>query len=508
MNKNEFYKELMKEYTFDSAKVRRSAKRSSFKVVSKRWWHIPSTVAVAAVSLTVGLFAFFQGGSNNGNNPTPPGEIYSTGTAIKAASSDLGTKTLFLSFNNSITYNEMQNTFELVSDTGNIVVEALYILDGDNEVTLVKLSEDFYESGDFDSFYDDSAQIIGAKVYAPATLIDDFRHQKDVAVVKIGMTDDDFVPYISEDELFEPEFEAPYYTEEEYEEPVFTNLPADYENSVSFNIPGIIEASFISDNKFIAFTGGAVTLYEISNDLEIIPVSEYALHNYKKRFSVTGKSILISGTDGDKSVLLVADAVTKSLESIDISKPVGSGELMNAFYDDINRRIVMRVKNKDANAIYIIDRDSFGILPVPSSSHDAVILALNGNSIYFSSNSSVYRFDISSGVSTDLYTTLGNAPSFERSADLSSFVINQNGESIVFTVKNESFSKAAEIPNGLEFYRNSSDLLTDGMNLYKVSEEGALERFEGQPTSPERQMVSELFRILEITAESVIVLVK
>ncbi|MCL1789267.1 MAG: hypothetical protein FWG33_02825 [Oscillospiraceae bacterium] len=502
MNKHEFYKELLKEYTFDSAKVRRSAKRSSFKITNKHWWYIPSTVAVAAVSLTVGLFAFFYGGgTHSGSLPTPPEDrVLNANSAIKTASSDFGAKTMFLSFNNSITFHEMQNTLDLVSDTGNIVVETLYILDSNNELTLLQGSE----LKELETLYNSDVQIVGAKVYAPAILSEDLRHQKNVALVEFDMNDNDFIPLIIEDDI--PVTDFPY-TEEQTDEPQDNNFPASVEKSVSVNIPGLIEAEFIGDSRFIAVTRDSVILYEISEDLNVTPISELALRNYRKRFSITGKSMLISGVSGEKPILLLADIESENFESIDISKPVGSGELLNAFYDDINRRIIMKVRNRDSSAIYIVDRDTFEFILVPASSHDAVILALNGNLVYFSSDSSIYRFDISSGVSTELYTSADGLFSFERNADLSAFVMNVNGETAVFTARNEMFTKWVEAPNGLTFYRNSTDLLTDGVNFYRASE-GTLETFQGQPISPERQIISEWFKVLEITSEGIKILIK
>ncbi|MCL1867127.1 MAG: hypothetical protein FWF82_06935, partial [Oscillospiraceae bacterium] len=134
MDKREFYKELMKEYTFDSAKVRRFAKRAStrgVRVSVKRWWHIPSTVAVAAASLAVGVFSLFYNGGDTSVIDTPvinPVPSVTVTTSVddeesreKAENAKLSyeNQTLYLSFNGGITFRELENKLLAISDTGN-----------------------------------------------------------------------------------------------------------------------------------------------------------------------------------------------------------------------------------------------------------------------------------------------------------------------------------------------------------------------------------------------------
>ncbi|MCL2070748.1 MAG: hypothetical protein FWH07_00745 [Oscillospiraceae bacterium] len=512
MNKHEFYKELMKEYTFDSAKVRRTSKRekySSLNFTGRRWWHIPSTVAVAAVSLTVGLFSFFYNAGSGSSPSFPTNGIGESTSALETATLGFGTKTLFLSFNNSITLHEMRNTLDSVSDTGNIVVGTLYILDENNQVSSFSLSED--NSG-LNEFNNNSAKIIGAKVYAPAALIDDLKQQRGVSLAEIGsdsMSDDDFIPLIIE-EIETPVTETPQHTDETTDSP-HESVPPSFEKFVNLSVPDVIEASFIGDYRFIAVTKNAVTLYEISannfESFEINPVSEHSLSNHRKRSSITGRSSLYIGTNGGKPVLLLADAETQSVGSIDVSDIVGSGELLNAFYDDIGRRIIVRVRDKENNAIYVIDRNTFDVAHVENSSHDAVTLAVHGDDLYFSLNTSIYKYDMKAGVSTELFSAFGEAVSFERNANLSAFVMNLNGESRVFTARNQSFTEWVDSPGGLAFYKNSSELLTDGDSFYTISD-GAIEAFTGQPWSPDRQFASDLFKVFELTEDSINILIR
>ena len=192
MNRNEFYKELMKEYTFDSAKVRRVAKRSSSRVVStRRGWHLPATAAVVAASLLIGLFTVLYNG--NSSMPTITDTLTVQERVIRAELTQLssGPATMFLSFNNSLTFDEMQNAFDSISDT-DIEVKAVYVLEDDSSVTSLALPEKLDVVRDTDS-----CKIIGAKVSAPSEYRKTLKSQQEVALVEIeteNVNDNTFVP--------------------------------------------------------------------------------------------------------------------------------------------------------------------------------------------------------------------------------------------------------------------------------------------------------------------------
>jgi hypothetical protein len=196
MNRKDFYKELMKDYTFDSAKVRRAAKRSSLRIVSplskRRWWHIPSTVAVAAVALTLGLYAFFYDAENSLQIGTFA-ELSVQERVIRAELTRSGneTATMFLSFNNSLTFSEMVYTLDSISDT-DIEVKAVYIMNEDGTVSSLSIPQELDKIKDVDA-----SQIIGAKVSAPGAYRKELSQQQSVAFVEVEndkINDTTFVP--------------------------------------------------------------------------------------------------------------------------------------------------------------------------------------------------------------------------------------------------------------------------------------------------------------------------
>jgi hypothetical protein len=523
MNRKEFYKELMKEYTFDSAKVRRFAKRSSYKgnrVSVKRWWHVPSTVAVAAASLVMGLFAFFYYGTmgtpviGDGATPIPAAP---TADSIAISKQSFETKTLYLSFNDSMTFREMENTLYTISDTGNIVIEAVFVLDESDTVVPVFV---------FDAIRDDdTVQIVGAKVSAPGRLIDEIERQTEidhvVLVTEETVNEEALIEFVlAETQAAVAPLHEPIIEDDEIDdEPDGEVAPAAVvEAFVSLNLPNVIEAYFIGDYRFIAITAESVVLYEIAVgenavDLEITPVSEFALRNHRTRFSTTRKSALISGCndDGRRTVLLLTDGDTQTVEMLDISELTDSGELIFAFYDDINRSIVMRVRDCERNIIYVKNRDTLAVQTVFNSTETVAILAKTPTAVYYSATNgivtTVYKYDTESGVSAAVEALeFEGTVSFERTSDLSAFVINTDGHSQVFTADSETLSNSVEVESGLIFYRNSKEYLTNGTNFYLLSED-SLESFGGQAFSPRRNR-SELFSMFEITEKSVRILIR
>jgi hypothetical protein len=143
--------------------------------------------------------------------------------------------------------------------------------------------------------------------------------------------------------------------------------------------------------------------------------------------------------------------------------------LLNAFYDDISRRIIMRVRSKELSAIYIVDRDTLDTTLVPNSSHDAVILAVNEGVLYYAAeHSSVYKYDTDTGTSIRLYD-FDDPVSFERNADLSGFVIVNGNTAQIFNAKTGVLSEAADTDEVLDVFKSqTSGRITS--ELFKVFE--------------------------------------
>jgi len=73
MNKNEFYKQLMSEYSFDADKIRANAKRGKSARQKLQPMYVGMTAAAAALVVTVGTLAAVNLTKNNGVSLTDSG---------------------------------------------------------------------------------------------------------------------------------------------------------------------------------------------------------------------------------------------------------------------------------------------------------------------------------------------------------------------------------------------------------------------------------------------------
>ena len=73
MNKNEFYKQLMSEYSFDADKIRENAKRGKNARQKLQPMYIGMTAAAAALVVTVGTLAAVNLTKDNGVSLTDSG---------------------------------------------------------------------------------------------------------------------------------------------------------------------------------------------------------------------------------------------------------------------------------------------------------------------------------------------------------------------------------------------------------------------------------------------------
>jgi hypothetical protein len=472
MNRRDFYKELMSEYTFDSAKVRRHAKLSCIggksgslrkRTSNRRWWHVPATVVAAVCALAFGLrFAFYDRSIPTVTEPFPASIDVRIGSAQRNAAQfanlSFGTRTMFLSFNDSIPLKTMQNALDSVSDTGNIVVEAVYILGADNSVNVISPEA---------ARASQPERVVGAKVYAPVTLIGDLQKQSEVALVEV--VTDEF-----DEEAFVPLAVAGggSASAEPGDVPPSDELPGtvSLETFVSFNLAGVLRADFIDDYRFTAVTADSVMLCEIYRDDD-----------------------------------------TQELQIRIVSDFDFGGELLFTFFaaPSDESRLVIRVRSELANTIYLMSGQDFDAAEVVSSSEDLTILAVTESYVFYAVNRSViYKYDIAAQISYEL-ADFGRSVTFERNGDLSCFVINlgESESARVYDAVAGVMSTSTDVPAGLMFYRNSVNVLTDGENFFGVTLSAIAD-----PTPVLRFLptgsVSDLFSVSEITEQSVRILLK
>ena len=138
MNRKDFYKEIMSQYTFDEDKIRRNAKRASsnnFLALSSRW--LPLTTAAAVFVAVFGGYMLLNLGSDGGGERTMPlavrvsheervDDITAFEELLRDDSSALKGN-IYISFSKPLTYKEFDSVLDLVaSDTGYIEIVALW----------------------------------------------------------------------------------------------------------------------------------------------------------------------------------------------------------------------------------------------------------------------------------------------------------------------------------------------------------------------------------------------
>ncbi len=175
MNTNEFYKQLMNEYSFDHETIKKVAmgkitpKKKAVK--TKRNSVLAAcfsvSAAAAAVAVTVGVTTMFFGSGNpvTVTSATPLSTQERFNLAMDAYNSaDENTEEVFLyvTFTAAVTPEKMQSTLASADDTGNIRVTEVYFGDGNYVSGSEEISALFEENAE---------QITAVKVFCPGNLL-------------------------------------------------------------------------------------------------------------------------------------------------------------------------------------------------------------------------------------------------------------------------------------------------------------------------------------------------
>lgn len=162
MNKNEFYKQLMSEYTFDAEKIRENAKRGA-KRQKLQPMYIGMTAAAAACVVTVGTIAAVNLGGRGGVTIQDSGLTQLSASdrltqALEQLELERGStesKDFLVTFSAPMSPAEARAVLTEFTE-GSVPVKMLYLADG-SRISDVKEIESVFSGG--------SAQITGAAVY-------------------------------------------------------------------------------------------------------------------------------------------------------------------------------------------------------------------------------------------------------------------------------------------------------------------------------------------------------
>lgn len=190
MNKNDFYKQLMSEYSFDAEKIRENAKKGRFAKQKISPIAIGLTAAVAAVTVTVGTVAVSmidsrQGVDLVGNNTTlsalSPSERIQNAIEQQAKLQDSDEmQNVFVTFAQPISPDAVKAVLTTYTDD-NIPVKAVYLSDGSR----------ISGSDDVAAVFSSDKMVSGVYIECAGTVMVQLQKDASVALVEI-MTESDF----------------------------------------------------------------------------------------------------------------------------------------------------------------------------------------------------------------------------------------------------------------------------------------------------------------------------
>ena len=190
MNRNEFYKQLMSEYSFDADKIRENAKRGKNARQKLQPMYIGMSAAAAALVVTVGTLAAVNLTKNSGVSLTDSGLATLSANdrvihAIEQLEKERGSeesKDFLVNFTAPMSPAEVQAVLTRYVD-GSMPVRMLYFADGTRMTSTDSIGAVFTSGADY--------QITGAAVYCTGDIAT--RLQSDPSVFLIeSMTESDY----------------------------------------------------------------------------------------------------------------------------------------------------------------------------------------------------------------------------------------------------------------------------------------------------------------------------
>lgn len=186
MNRNEFYKQLMSEYTFDAEKIRENAKRGK-KRQKLQPMYIGMTAAAAACVVTVGTIAATNLGRNDGVSLTDSGlttlsasdRLNHALAQLEEERSSTESKDFLVTFSAALSPAQAQ---QVLTAEGNIPVKQLYLADGSRISDATQIGRIFTEG---------TQLISGAAVYCSGSVAAQLQDDPAVFLIE-AMQESDF----------------------------------------------------------------------------------------------------------------------------------------------------------------------------------------------------------------------------------------------------------------------------------------------------------------------------
>ena len=383
MNKKEFYRELMENYTIDTERIKCNAKRKvpDHRRVSSvnRWVTSFGACAAAAAIVVVSLSVFGNKGVDivDENLDGAIERLY----AAEARYADLSTKQdtmdVYVSFKETLSVNEILIAFSAIDEDSLLKIPLLYTADG-------KCYKNSDELGD-------NLVFLGAKVTVPAGFFAELSSLKCVSLVEAteesDYDDKSFIPYsgsesvkpsttidepiqivlpekteptvvVTTPEVTVPPVTAETTTEDEGSEatseqqmtPSETSAASEVTESstvseteaeeapqpIEIPVSGVLSARFISQNSLIVTTNDSILFFRLDeNGALSLDTTFYAYDAKYAWVSKDGSSLFITACSGNgRDRLIYADGRTDTVTALDVSSITSGAEIASVVCSD------------------------------------------------------------------------------------------------------------------------------------------------------------------------------
>lgn len=402
MDKRDFYREIMEEYTFDKERIYINAKNGKYKGKNKiRSRSVPiylgMTAAAAAIVVTVGTVAVTRLGGQDAVNPIPPNESYaasSNDVQIESGKNDVKSNVDPVTDESSTSIvSEMNIGGESNSDSSWI---------GDNESSDSSISEsestvDSSVSEPPESNGTAESSSTGSVVEPPAPPVYELENR--IIEVDVGNTPSVTLPNDSS--------AMPVPTNVLIAMPEGGVLPfnPDRFNYLTENI-GAQQAYFLNDNTFYVRNENDVRLYTVADGTAVLADSKPCTDVKVFWIAENGGRLLAFGAD---RTLYDVDANSGAISMIPLDNAVGTGEIFEIAYNEEAQILALNVFENGSYSLKIFE-GGFGAANVQTlyTSTTAFSLvaansALGENSVFFAayngSDLCIYKATVDNEVS-------------------------------------------------------------------------------------------------------------
>jgi len=437
LNKHDFYKEILSQYTFDEEKIRRNAKRASsasFFTRNSKWLPLATAAAVFLIVFVGHTMTDIGRGSiidNDAHGETRSGNFI-----------------------------PMSSTTEPVEPVSPPQTDTPPVPEPPVEVIAPTVAQPT-----------DNPPQQQPPVVIGEPVIDDTPDDGNDGIDTVDADDPEDSPAENPDDH---DTDPPLPPDDEIIEP---DQP---QTTLEITVDNGISADFINQNGLIILTRNQVLLYEITTadgaDTHEIAQS-FDTHNPKITFSdMDTGTLLIIGSDafGRQTDLFIADGTNSELRRLDTSNVTqGLTDISYAVYN--NGEIILMAQSAETYAIYVAQREGSGWFfdKVAESTDSLIVLGCTDDGFIYAqeaddSETKIFMYNTAGFSAEEIDIGIPVEPGFrfERSPDARNFaVITDDGAYIwiegLYLLTDYSVNAA-----DVKFHRYSGNIFNDGMGKW------------------------------------------